>query len=431
MESTLSRRDLLLALAAASVVAACGAPPDGGGPGAASLLKSEVARATADPKAAASAASAIQALAADLYRELGARPGNLFYSPYSVEIALAMARAGAAGRTRDEMDRVLHAPGSAELDAGLNALDQVLAKRSGKYPFGDTTVELELATANQLFGQRGFTFEGPFLDRLAASYGAGMRLVDYIGAREQARGEINAWVAERTHDRIPKLIPEGVLDAMTRLVLTNALYFRGKWAVPFAKGATAAAPFHRLDGTTSQAQLMSLSSTSLGYATGTGYTAVQLPYIGGVSMLVIAPDADAFAAVESRLRDGALAKEVTGGIKRDAAVKLRMPKFTFRSQSLLKPALGALGMPTAFTDQADFSGITKADTLRIQDVVHEAFIAVDEDGTEAAAATAVIFSTTSAPLKQIDLVIDRPFFFVIRDDATGTILFVGRVVDPA
>lgn len=418
--------------AVALLLTACAAPPDAGsGRGTASLVRSDAARATADPAAGSRASGAVEAVAADLYRELGRAPGNLLFSPYSALIALAMARAGAAGKTADEIDRVLHASSAADLDAGLNALDQALAKRSGKYPFGDSTVDLELATANQLFGQRGFTFEQPFLDRLAASYGAGLRLVDYIGARDQARAEINAWVAERTHDRIPKLIPESVLDAMTRLVITNALYFKGKWAVPFAKGATATAPFHRLDGTTSQARLMSLSSQSLGYATGTGYTAVQLRYIGGVSMLVIAPDAGAFPAVESRLKDGALIKEVAGGIKRDAGVRLRMPTFTFRSQSLLKPALGALGMPTAFSDQADFSGITTADKLRIQDVIHEAFIAVDEDGTEAAAATAVVVGVTSAPSKQIELVIDRPFFFVIRDDATGTILFLGRVVDPA
>ena len=430
MNTAMSRRDFLRALAAASAIAACGAGPEPGGrPQAASLIKSDVARATADPKAVAGAASAIEALTADLYRELGTKAGNLFYSPYSVEIALAMARAGAAGKTRDEMDRVLHASG--DLDAAINALDQELAKRSGKYPYGDKTVELELSPANQLFGQRGFTFEQAYLDRLAAMYGAGMRVVDYMtgSSREQARNEINGWVSERTHDRIPKLIPEGVLNELTRLVITNALYFKGKWEFSFAKAV--AAPFHRLDGSTSQAQLMSLSARSLGYAQGTGYTALLLPYVRGLSMLVIAPDAGSFSQVEGRVKDGTLLKEVGGGIKRDAAVQLRMPKFTFRSQSALKPALSALGMPTAFSDQADFSAMSKADKLRIQDVLHEAFIAVDEEGTEAAAATAVIVGVTSAPSKTIELVIDRPFFFAIRDDATGAILFFGRVTDPA
>jgi serpin B len=435
MSGLLSRRDLLRAMAAASVVAACGAPPDvGSRPGAAALIKSDVARATSDPKAAASGAAAIEALTADLYRELGAKSGNLFYSPYSVEIALAMARAGAAGKTRDEMDRVLHVSTAFDLDTAINALDQELAKRSGKYPYGDgkTTVELELSPADQLFGQRGFTFEQAFLDRLAASYGAGMRVVDYMSAsaREQARGEINKWVSERTHDRIPELIKQGVLSELTRLVITNALYFKGKWMIPFAKPATAAAPFHRLDGSTSQAQLMSLSGRGLGYAQGAGYTAMLLPYVGGVSMLVVAPDAGSFAAVETRVRDTSLLKEIAGATKHDAGIRLRMPKFTFRSQSLLKPALSALGMPTAFTDQADFSGISKANRMIIQDVVHEAFVAVDEEGTEAAAATAVLVGVTSAPSKTVELTIDRPFFFAIRDDATGTILFFGRVVDP-
>lgn len=436
MTGSLSRRDLLRALAAASAAAACGLTPQGPAQPGAALIKSAVARAPADPSLAAAASAAILALTADLYREIGPRPGNLLFSPFSVEIALAMARAGANGPTRTELDRVLHAALAPDLDAAMNALDQELAKRPGKYPYGgdrNTTAELELAPANQLFGQRDLGFDGTFLDRLAASYGAGMRLVDYKGAasREQARADINRWVAERTRDRIPELIKPGVLDELTRLVITNALYFKGKWTTPFTKGGTAAAPFHRLDGSTTQAHLMSASFPSgLAHAQAPGYTAVQLSYVGGVSMLVIVPDLGAFARVETRLREGGLLTEVTGSLKRDAAVRLKMPKFTFRSQMQLKPVLSALGMPTAFTDRADFSGITKAERLLIQDVVHEAFIAVDEEGTEAAAATAVLFGLTSAPIRTIDLTIDRPFLFAIRDDATGAILFFGRVVDP-
>ena len=433
VNGTLSRRALCRGIAAASLLAACGAPiQNGAKPDAASLVKSDVPRQAPDPKAIAAASAAVQALTADLYRQLGTAPGNLFFSPYSVEFALAMARAGAAGKTRDEMDRVLRAGSGSDLDTALNALDQEIAKRSAKYPIGDgKTAELELAPANQLFGQRGLAFEQAFLDRLAAQYGAGMRLVDYVSAssREQARGEINSWVSGRTHERIPELIKQGVLNDLTRLVITNALYFKGKWAVPFTKGATAAAPFHRLDGSTSSAQLMSLSAPSLGYAQDVGYTALQLPYVQGVSMLAIVPDAGAFSAVEARVNDGSLLTAIAGGLKHDAAVRLRFPKFTFRSQSALKPALSALGMPTAFTPDADLSGMTKAEKLRIADVLHEAFIAVDEDGTEAAAATAIVVGVTSAPSKTIDLVVDRPFFFAIRDDS-GAILFFGRVVDP-
>ena len=260
-----------------------------------------------------------------------------------------------------------------------------------------------------------------------------MRVVDYMSAtaREQARGEINRWVAERTHDRIPELIKQGVLSELTRLVITNALYFKGKWQIPFAKGATVPAPFHRLDGSTSQTQLMSLNGRGLGYAEGNAYTAMSLPYVGGVSMLVIAPDSGSFTKVEARVKDGSLLKEIASGIKHDAGIRLRMPRFTFRSQNLLKPALSALGMPTAFTDRADLSGISKTGKMLIQDVVHEAFVAVDEEGTEAAAATAVLVGVTSAPSKTIELTIDRPFFFAIRDDATGVILFFGRVLDPS
>ncbi len=425
-------RTLLVLTLAASVVAGCGAAPfPVPGQAGVAVLRSDVDRASADAPAARRAAAAVDAFAADLYRELARTPGNVAFSPYSVAIALAMTRAGAAGTTAQEMDAVLHAAVAGDLDGTLNALDQALAKRPGKYPYGDTTVDLELAVADRVWGQRGYPFEQPYLDRLAAYYGADMRLVDYVGARAQARADINKWIAERTRDRIPELIPDGVLDELTRLVLTNAVYLKAKWQVPFAKAATAEAPFHRLDGTDTKAKLMRLSTSGLTYGSGSGYQAVRLPYVGGLSMVVIVPDRGRFAAVEGSLRDDAAIRRILDVLQRGTHVTLRLPKFTFRTKAMLKPALITLGMPVAFSDHADFSGMSpRGRELAIRDVAHETFIAVDEDGTEAAAATAVVVEATSGPLKSVELTVDRPFLFLIRDDETGATLFMGRVVDP-
>lgn len=398
----------------------------------AAVVRSDAARAASDVDSGRRGGAAVAAVATDLYRKLAATPGNVVFSPYSVAVTLAMTRAGAAGRTADEIDAVLHAKLAGDLDAAFNALDQALAKRPGRYPVGQESVELALATADQLWAQTGFPFEKDFLDRLAAYYGAGMRLVDYVGAREQARAEINKWVADRTHDRIPKLIPQGVLDEMTRLVLTNAIYLKAPWALPFAKARTAAAPFHRLDGSTASVPFMSLSSPSLAYASDTGYQAVQLRYVGGLSMVVVVPDAGTLGGFEGTLGDAARLPGILAALKGGQLVNLRLPRFSFRSQSMLKKPLGDLGMPTAFSDGADFSRMSaRGKELTIQDVVHEAFISVDEEGTEAAAATAAVFGLTSAPSRVVDVTVDRPFLFLIRDDETGAILFMGRVVDPS
>lgn len=401
----------------------------GGTASAAEIVRSDKPRATADPNAGQDAAAAVEAFAADLYTVLARDEGNLVFSPYSAAIALAMTRAGAVGETADQMDAVLHAAVAGDLHAGFNALEQALATRSGNYPVGDATAELELTTANQLWGHQGFAFEAAFLDRLAASYGAGMRLVDYVAAREEARVAINQWVAEQTRDRIPELVPEGVLDDRTRLVLTNAIYLKAPWRYPFAKDATAPGPFYRLDGSEAQADLMRLDAR-LRYGKGAGYEAVELPYAGGVlSMVVIVPEKGGFEAFERSL-DGAKLREVIDGLG-DAQVTLRLPRFEFRSPALLKGALSDLGMPIAFTDDADFSGMSpRGDDLRLQEVVHEAFITVDEEGTEAAAATAVVVGIVSAPAVTVDLTVDRPFLFLIRDNETGATLFLGRLLDP-
>ena len=422
------------------------AGPTATGPGAltvratGSLIRSDAARAAADIEAARRASQAIGALDADLLRQLATKDGNLVFSPYSIAAALAMTRDGAAGKTREELDAVLHASLAGALDPAFNSLDRMLAKRPGSYPFGNTTVPLELGTANQLYGQRDTEFGKAFLDALATYYGAGLGVVDYKNAiaREDARKQINAWVSDRTRARIPELIPQGVLNDLTRLVLVNAIYLKAKWQLPFDKNATTAAPFHRLDGKDVQMQLMrGFATPFLPYQRAPQHQAVALPYVGGLSMILVVPDGGSFDAVQKSLGDPAT---IAGLLSATAStesnsrsrkfIHVRMPKFEFRSSAMLKDTLNALGMSLAFSENADFSAMSPTEKLLIQEVAHQAFISVDEEGTEAAAATAVIAGATSAPSEIVELTVDRPFFFFIRDDETGAVLFTGRVMDP-
>src|SRR5688500_13665048 len=390
------------------------------------VVSSNAGRVAAKPDASARGSKALEAFAADLYGELANEPGNLVFSPYSVAAALAMTRAGAAGETARQMDEVLHADIAGDLDEAMNALDRALARRPGSYTFGSATVPLELETANQLWGQQGVECGQEFLDRLAAYYGAGMRIVDYVNATEDARETINEWVAERTHDRIPELIEKDVLNAYTRLVLTNAIYLNAKWQREFAPAQASA--FHRLDGSTTQVPLMRRSGYG-GYARGAAHHVVELSYVGGLWMLLIVPDAGSFGVVEQSFGDAEDLGVLTRAL-RPMHVNLGLPRFEIRSAVKLVPALRALGMPIAFTEQADFSKMSPRVPMLIQDVVHQGFIAVDEQGTEAAAATAVVGGATCGPSEWVDLTVDRPFLFLIRDDETGAILFMGRVLDP-
>ena len=415
-------------LAVLLLVTACAPQPAA----AAQFVRADLPRAAADLASAKRAAGAVAEFNAALFTHLAKESGNVVFSPYSVATALAMTRDGAKGTTRQQMDGVLHASTAGDLDAAFNSLDQLLAKRNGTYPFGDKTVTLELGTANQVFAQKDAQIVQAYLDGLAKYFGTGVAIVDYVNAREQARKTINAWVSDRTKARIPELVVPGVLNEMTRLVLVNAIYFKAKWQVPYEKTLTAPAPFHRLDGTTVNAPLMhsQRSTQDLPYARGAAYQSVSVPYIGGLSMVFIVPDAGSFTSVASGFSDPAKLRAATDLTSR-ATMRLVIPKFQFRTKTMLKDVLAQMGMPIAFTDQADFSLMSTAEKFVIADVAHEAFISVDEEGTEAAAATAVFMEAASAPLNVVELTVDRPFLFAIRDDETGAILFMGRVVDPA
>jgi serpin B len=335
-----------------------------------------------------------------------------------------MTYAGAAGATATQMAGALRFRLPEDrLHAGFNAIDLALTERA-QQASGDT-IPFRLTTANSIWGQDGWELQAPFLDALAVNYGAGVRVRDFQADPEGARAAINRWVEERTNDRIKELIKEGVITSDTRLVLTNAIYFSAAWAEPFEASETADRPF--FIGGDQQVAVPSLHQRAdHGYAEGEGYRVAELPYDGGqLSMVVIEPDD--LAAFEAGLT-GPRLQEIAASVGH-YQLELTLPKFRFDAPLELKPILQQLGMVDAFTEAADFSRIDGARGLQLTDVVHKGFVGIDERGTEAAAATAVVGGPTSAP-PSATLVVDRPFVFFIRDRPTGAILFVGRVVDP-
>jgi serpin B len=391
------------------------------------LAKATVARVSADPADAKLAADAINDFGLQLLRDAVERDENAVLSPASIAMALAMARAGARGDTAAEMDTVLRGVASDGNPTWLNALDAALGARSGTFRNQfNKDADVLLRIANQAFAQGGFAFEQSYLDALASRYGAGLWLVDFVNDAEAARRTANQWVADQTEQRIPELLGDGAVDTLTRLVLINAVYLKSAWFAPFS-GTTAPAPFHRLDGSTVDVQMMH-TLAELPYAKGSGYEAVELPYAGRqLAMLVIVPDD--LAAFEAGL-DGQALAAITDGLHAER-VAVAFPRFGIETKLDLNRALAAMGMPLAFDERrADFSGITPAADLYISGVIHQANIDVDEEGTEASAATAVIMGTTSMPPPPIPMTVDRPFLFALRDVQTGAILFLGRVVEP-
>jgi serpin B len=370
------------------------------------------------------------AFALDLYQSLRARDGNLVYSPYSISLALAMTYAGARGETEAQMAQTLHFLPKHKLHAALNALDLELAKR-GAADSNDAT-PFQLNIANAVWAEQTFPFLQTYLDVLAQNYGAGIQLADFINQYETVRKEINSWVNHETNDKIHDLLPEGVLKPSTRMVLVNAIYFKADWRTPFDPNNTYEAPFHLLDSSAVQVNMMSESLSAVPYAQGDGYQAISLPYQGDTAdMVIIVPEEGRFEEFESTL-DAQKLNEILGSMQPGGGLQLELPKFSFPTDFSLKEQLMALGMSNAFDpDRADFSGMTGKRDLYIDNILHKAFVAVDEKGTEAAAATAVIMDLTSIMLPDVTLTVDRPFIFLIRDLHSGQVLFVGRVLNPA
>ncbi|MFC2036407.1 serpin family protein [Chloroflexota bacterium] len=412
-----------------SIVVGCAGPAEGG------FLQSDKSRLAPDATEAemAEQVAGNSAFAFDLYQKLReGRDENLFYSPYSISSALAMTSAGARGETEQQMAETLHFTLPADrLHPVFNGLDLELAQRS-EGAEGKEGEGFRLNIVNALWGQDGYKFLSEFLDILAEHYGAGLRLLDFKTVPEEARETINDWVSDQTEDRIEDLIPEGAIDTWTRLVLVNAIYFDAAWLHPFEAESTHEGTFQLLDGGEVTVPMMA-QTEPFPYAEGEGYQAVELPYDGGeLSMVILLPRAGKFEAFESSLDAGRVS-----GILRDLYqedVRLTMPKFTFNSSFRLAQTLSDMGMPDAVVYQvADFSGMDGSRELFIGEVIHKAFVSVDEAGTEAAAASAVVLPAGAAPepAPPIEVTVDRLFVFLIRDIETGTILFIGRVVDPS
>ncbi|MBS0661462.1 MAG: serpin family protein [Verrucomicrobia bacterium] len=399
---------------------------------------------TAPPPTPSPEAEAINALGLDLLGRL--EPGNALLSPYSIQCALAMTYAGADGATREEMRRVLHYPTSEaalhEALGRLNAALQEIARASvqraeAAKKYGGPREPIAFQLANRLFGEKTYTFKADYLELVRSKYAAPLQAMDFRGAADQACREINAWVEAQTNQRIKNLLPS--LSADARLVLVNAVYLKAPWAKEFSTYSTAPRPFH-VNGGAAQDRPTMLRQANFGYRKLSNCAAVTVPYAGEeLQFLALVPDqVDGLAEVERSL-NAALLAECAAAPATD--VILELPKFRLEPDRLaLADALGGLGMKTAFDQpkgSADFSRMaprTPADYLFISAIFHKTFLALDERGTEAAAATAVVMAAGSAAPrpkpKPIELKIDRPFLFAIQHRASGSCLFLGRVTDP-
>lgn len=379
----------------------------------------------------------------DFYHALASDPDrsgkNLFFSAYSIENALAMTWAGAQNQTAVQMAAALHLNLPQDrFHPTLNALHIDVNSRDDRPPFSGDAFDLNLV--NAVWSRIGYPFLNAYLDVIATNYDAGVRVLDFAGNPEPSRQIINQWVEDQTHDKIKDLLPSGSISPSTAVVLTNAIYFKGSWYKKFDEALTIPGPFTRLDGSTVTAALMH-QQLDTKYAHGDGFDAVELPYVSPrfseyaypeeLSMLVIIPHAGEFEAVESSLDkiriDGIISSLGMG------TVDFIFPKFEFSCDVKCKDILQGLGMADAFDPMlSDFSGMVSPSDSRpwIDEVYHKAFVAVDEEGTEAAAATAVVMTDTAMP-EIITISADKPFIFLIRDDITDTILFMGRVLDPS
>jgi len=383
------------------------------------------------PAAPDPAAEATLAFGLDLYPRVKAAGKNVFFSPYSLTTALAMVRVGARGDTAREMDGVL-CFGDGVPAAAHGALKQALVPRTVRDGRGKEAAQLpafELSTANALWVQEVLAVEADFLQALAGEFGAPLERIDF---RETAaaRARINEWVAQRTRDRIQNIVPEGLPAPDTLLAVANAIYFKAAWAKPFQENLTAEAAFHAAAGREVAAKFMHRVET-LGYVEDDEVQVAELPYReNDTSMVLILPRArDGLAAVEK----GLTVAKVQGWLDglRPIAVDLALPRFEFTCPMDVTRALNALGMKRAFSRTADLSGITTAGPLFLSTVLHKAFIAVNEAGTEAAAATVVMTRTGGRPAAPRKFVANHPFLFLIRHRQTGAVLFLGALENPA
>jgi serpin B len=376
--------------------------------------------------------------ALELYAKLQSRDGNLFFSPHSISTALAMTYAGSRGETESQMAKVLRFPVVVN-PATESSSTPVPDRQRFASAFGKIIKDLndrgqkgiyELSVANALWGQKGYGFREEFLELISTNYGGRFSEVDFIRAAGATRKTINTWVEKKTNDKIKNLIPEGVLNSMTRLVLTNAIYFKGNWARQFEEERTKDAPFTLTDGKKIDAAMMN-QTAEFGYMETETFQALELPYVDDeLSMIILLPTKfDGLCELEKTLTLENLSQWLAKLGERKVVVSI--PKFKMTSQFSLASVLKSMGMRDAFSGSADFSGINGKRNLFISAVIHKAYVDVNEEGTEAAAATAVTVTLTSVSPAPIPVFrADHPFLFLIRDNHSGSILFFGRVMNP-
>lgn len=359
----------------------------------------------------------------DLYQELKGEKGNLFFSPYSISTALAMTYAGARGQTKKEMAEVLHF--SLEQEPLHSSFSKLQSELNAIQDKGHVKVSI----ANSLWAQKNYRFLDTFFDLNKKYYGAGLNFVDFARETEATRKTINIWVEDKTQQKIKELIKQGMIDSLTTLVLCNAIYFKGDWLSQFDKTRTMDADFYISPDNAIKVPMMSQKS-KFKFGDFGNFNAIELPYEGNdLSMIVLLPkEIDGLAELERNLTNdnvGNWIDKLSNSYKSEILVSL--PKFKTTSEFELAAALAEMGMPHAFAG-ADFSGMTGKKDLFISKVIHKAFVDVNEEGTEAAAATAVVMERGVS--RTLLFRADHPFVFLIRENKTGSILFIGRIVDP-
>jgi serpin B len=416
---------VLLVVVIATLAAACGRsetdPAKAPSSSAGELLGADIDRAPAGAVDTTALVRGLNRFGFDYFALLSERSSgeNVVFSPLSIAIAFGMAEAGARGETAAQIKQVFHFPSSDEtLHSTFNALDQALVDS------GESTVRL----ANRMYPAVGYELVGDFITTLAASYGAPLERLDFAAEPEPARRRINAWVAERTQERIPELLPTGTIKPETVLVLVNALYLEAKWSQPFGKYPTEDAQFTRLDGSVVDAALMHNAELKARYVDAAGYQAVELLYgKGELTMTVVVLREGEFVGFEREF-DAELLARIDAAM-REGIVDLFLPRWSTSFDVDLVETLPELGLTLPFNG-GDFTGISPRNPF-IGEGVHAADIEVDEHGTVAAAATALGFEESGPPAPDAVIRADRPFLYLIRHAQTGTVLFLGRVTDPA
>lgn len=362
----------------------------------------------------------------DLYSEFKSDIGNIFFSPYSISTALAMTYEGAKGETANEMRAVLHIPEDPSIRMyAFSMIYNEINRADKKY---------KLSTANALWAQKDYLFLDEYTNNVETYYGGKVTNLDFVTETEKSRQIINTWVEGQTNDKIKDLIPQGVVNALTRLVLTNAIYFKGTWAMQFDEKNTVDEDFTTSSGQTSKVPMMRLTGddAKYNYAETSEAQILEMPYDGNdLSMLILLPNENNLNVLEESLNSEKISEFKSA--LRETRVDVYIPKFKFETKYFMVETLKNMGMPTAFTYAADFSGMDGTKNLYIADVIHQAFVEVNEEGTEAAAATAVVMQDEADSIEPKIPIFraDHPFLFIIQQKKTGNILFLGRVSDPS